>query len=126
MRATGSDQSPPPPSRPIGGGTFMPLYALFFLSGVAALIYEVMWMRSFSLVFGSTSRAAAAVLGAFFGGLALGSLVGARLADRRAAALWRYGVAEIAIGAGALARSPLALAPARRSTPASMPRAAGC
>ncbi|MEE8522394.1 MAG: fused MFS/spermidine synthase [Thermoanaerobaculia bacterium] len=80
----------------------MTLYGLFFLSGVAALIYEVMWMRSFSLVFGSTTEAASAVLGAFFGGLALGSLWGAKLASRRAAALWRYGVAEIAIAAGAL------------------------
>jgi spermidine synthase len=78
------------------------LYALFLLSGVAALIYEVMWMRSFSLIFGSTTRAAAAVLGAFFGGLAVGGLVGARLAGRRSPALWRYGVAEIAVAAGAL------------------------
>ena len=80
----------------------MVLYGLFFASGVAALIYEVMWMRSFSLVFGSTTEAASAVLGAFFGGLAIGSLWGARLAARRATALWRYGVAEVAIGAGAL------------------------
>lgn len=78
------------------------LYALFLLSGVAALIYEVMWMRSFSLIFGSTTRAAAAVLGAFFGGLAVGGLVGARLAGPRPLALWRYGIAEIAIAAGAL------------------------
>ncbi|HEX6900177.1 MAG TPA: fused MFS/spermidine synthase [Thermoanaerobaculia bacterium] len=59
-------------------------------------------MRSFSLLFGSTTRAAAAVLGAFFGGLAVGGLVGARLARRRSPALWRYGVAEIAVAAGAL------------------------
>lgn len=78
------------------------LYALFLLSGMAALIYEVMWMRSFSLIFGSTTRAAAAVLGAFFGGLAVGGLAGARLAERRESALWRYGVAEIAVAAGAL------------------------
>jgi spermidine synthase len=78
------------------------LYGLFFASGVAALIYQVMWMRSFSLVFGSTSHATAAVLGAFFAGLAVGSLLGAKLADSRSAALWRYGIAEILIGAGAL------------------------
>jgi spermidine synthase len=78
------------------------LYALFLLSGVAALIYEVLWMRSFSLIFGSTTRAAAAVLGAFFAGLAVGGLVGARLAGRRSTALWRYGLAEIAVAAGAL------------------------
>ncbi len=78
------------------------LYGLFFSSGVAALVYEVMWMRSFSLVFGSTTEAASAVLAAFFGGLAVGSLWGAKLAAKRSAALWRYGIAEIVIAAGAL------------------------
>src|SRR6185436_3562680 len=73
------------------------LYALFLLSGVAALVYEVLWMRSFSLIFGSTTRAAAAVLGAFFAGLAVGSALGARLAGGRATALRRYGFAEIAV-----------------------------
>ena len=87
-----------------GSGDVRPgvLYVLFLLSGLAGLIYEVMWMRSFSLVFGSTNRAAAAVLASFFGGLALGSLLGARLANRRSASLWRYGVAEIAVAGGAL------------------------
>ncbi len=97
MRNGGPGSSPNPLEKRVGV-----LYALFFLSGMAALIYEVMWMRSFSLVFGSTSRATAAVLGAFFAGLAVGGLLGARLATRRSVALWRYGIAEIAIGAGAL------------------------
>jgi spermidine synthase len=41
-------------------------------SGAAALIYQVLWMRSFGLVFGNTTRATSIVLAVFMGGLALG------------------------------------------------------
>lgn len=78
------------------------LYILFLLSGLAGLIYELMWMRSFSLIFGSTSEATSAVLAAFFTGLALGSWGGARLAGQRVVALRRYGIAEFGVAAGAL------------------------
>lgn len=83
--------------------TIWPLYVLFFASGMTGLIFEVMWMRSFSLVFGSTTRAAAAVLASFFAGMAIGNALGGRLARPRGPALRRYGVAEIAVAIGALA-----------------------
>jgi len=51
---------------------------LVFLSGAAALVYESLWMRSFGLVFGSTTGAVALVLAVFMGGLALGSAAAAR------------------------------------------------
>ena len=70
------------------------LYVAFTTSGAAGLIYEVMWARSFSLIFGSTTRAAAVVLAAFFTGLALGSLLGASLAKRRSTAALRFAAAE--------------------------------
>lgn len=80
----------------------LPLYVLFILSGIAGLIYEVMWMRNFSLVFGSTTRAASAVLAAFFFGMAIGNRLGGRWAKDRNGALLRYGLAEFAIAVGAL------------------------
>ena len=43
------------------------------VSGMSGLIYEVTWMRSLELIFGTTSFAIATVLAAFLGGLALGS-----------------------------------------------------
>ena len=80
-----------------------PLYAIFFTSGCAGLVYEVMWTRSFGLVFGSTTRAAAVVLAAFFLGMAGGNWLGARAAaTSRAGALRRYAWVELAIAAGAL------------------------
>jgi spermidine synthase len=67
-----------------------PLYLLFVLSGLSALVYEVMWTRSFSLVFGSTTHAASVVLAAFFFGMGLGNLLGGRLAKGRTGALFAY------------------------------------
>ena len=79
------------------------LYVIFFASGAAGLVYEVMWTRSFGLVFGSTTRAAAVVLAAFFLGMALGNWAGARLAlTTRRAALRGYAWLELAVAATAL------------------------
>ena len=79
------------------------MYAIFFVSGCAGLVYEVMWARSFGLVFGSTTRAAAVVLAAFFLGMAGGNWIGGRLAAAsRATALRRYAWVELAIAATAL------------------------
>jgi spermidine synthase len=79
------------------------LYLIFFTSGCAGLVYEVMWTRSFGLVFGSTTRAAALVLAAFFLGMAAGNWVGARYAaTTRSAALRSYAWLELAVAAAAL------------------------
>ena len=46
---------------------------LCLLSGVAALMYEVVWMRALTFVFGVSAHATATVLCAFMAGLAVGS-----------------------------------------------------
>ena len=51
--------------------------ACFVLSGFAALPYQTAWMRQFSLVFGTSELAIAAVLAAYMGGLALGAAIAA-------------------------------------------------
>jgi len=76
--------------------------ALFFLSGSASLVYQVLWMRSLSLFFGSDLYGVAIILSTFMGGLALGSLVGGRLAERSPRPLMWYGLAEAGIGLFAL------------------------
>jgi predicted membrane-bound spermidine synthase len=45
------------------------ILALFFLSGACGLVYEVVWMRMLTLVFGATAFATAAILSSFFAGL---------------------------------------------------------
>lgn len=74
----------------------------FFLSGVSALIYQVVWMRMLTLTFGATVFAVSAVLSAFMAGLALGAWAFGRLADRAKQPILFYVVLELGIGAYAL------------------------
>jgi spermidine synthase len=76
--------------------------AVFFLSGAAALTYEVVWMRQLSLIFGATTLAVTTVLATFMGGLALGSWWLGRRADRYSRLLIVYAVLEVGIGLYAL------------------------
>jgi spermidine synthase len=69
--------------------------AMFILSGAAGLIYEVVWARQLVLVFGNTTQAVATILTGFFGGMAIGSVLGGRLADRSRSPLRLYGVIEL-------------------------------
>jgi spermidine synthase len=56
-----------------GRGRFAALLLCLLLSGASGLVYEVAWVRTLELIFGSTSFAVATVLASFMGGLALGS-----------------------------------------------------
>ena len=78
---------------------FTPLIGgLFFFSGFAALVYQVVWMRHLSLFFGSDVYAAAITLSVFMGGLSLGSWLAEKFVDRLARPLLAYGLIEILIG----------------------------
>ena len=59
------------------------VYALFVISGFTGLVYEVVWVRMFTTVFGNTVFATSTVLTAFMGGLALGSYLIGRVADQK-------------------------------------------
>jgi spermidine synthase len=79
---------------------FTPLIGgLFFFSGFAALVYQVVWMRHLSLFFGSDVYAAAITLSVFMGGLSLGSWLAEKVVDRLVRPLLAYGLIEILIGA---------------------------
>lgn len=84
------------------------LLLLFFGSGVCALVYQVMWLRLLSLVFGVTVYAASTVLAGFMAGLGLGSFLGGRFASRFTRPLVAFGVAEALVGITAFA-TPFAL-----------------
>jgi spermidine synthase len=78
------------------------IYLIFFLSGAAALIYEVVWVRYLSLVFGGSHLAVTTVLSVFMGGLALGSYtIGKKVGNYRKL-LRLYGFLELGIAVSAL------------------------
>ena len=49
------------------------LYAIFFISGWAALVYQVLFSKQLTYVFGSMSTATNTVLATYMGGMALGT-----------------------------------------------------
>jgi spermidine synthase len=88
---------------------WMPFLLLaLFLSGIAGLTYQVLWLRLLSLVFGVTAYAASTVLASFMAGLALGSFLAGRVALRARRPLLWFACAELLIGLSALA-TPTAL-----------------
>jgi spermidine synthase len=74
------------------------LFALFYVSGIAGLIYQVLWLRRLSLIFGVTVYAASTVLAAFMAGLATGSALSNRVLRRGTSPLLAFGIAEILVG----------------------------
>ena len=87
------------------------VFPFFFASGAAGLVYEIVWVRQFGLLFGSTVYSAALVTAIYMSGLGLGSWLAGRWADAhyerdRGAPLRAYGWCELAIAAGVLALVP--------------------
>jgi len=72
--------------------------ALFFASGVAGLIYEVVWTRLLERVMGASVYSITTVLTVYMAGLALGSFLAGKVIDRRSDPLRVYGILEGAIG----------------------------
>ncbi len=88
--------------KPVSAGIFLGVIVCFILSGFAALLYQTAWMRQFSLVFGTSELAIAAVLSAYMGGLALGANLAARYIHKVTRPVLFYGVLEAAIAGAAL------------------------
>ncbi len=107
-----SAHAPGPPSEQASWFVYFGVIACFFLSGLAALLYQTAWLRQFSLVFGTSELAVATVLAAYMGGLALGAAIAGRYAGRITRPVLVYGILEAGIALSALA-VPLLLLAAR-------------
>ncbi len=77
--------------------------ACYGASGAAALIYQVAWVRLFTLAFGHTTASSSIVLGASMCGLALGSWIAGRMRLSPSRALATYAVLELIIAGIAIA-----------------------
>ncbi len=84
------------------------IYTLcFFLSGAAGLIYQIVWVRMFTLVFGNTVYAVSVVVAGFLSGLALGSYAWGKWIDTSKTPLKTYVRLELAIAISAIVISGL-------------------
>jgi len=79
------------------------LLVLFFFSGAAALVYQVVWLRQLVLVVGSTTAAVSTVVAVFMAGLGLGAWLFGRVADRTRSPLRLYAYLELGVALYALA-----------------------
>jgi len=75
------------------------LFIVFTLSGISALIYQLIWQRSLLMIYGSNIESVTMVVTAFMLGLGLGSLVGGIISKRPGAPLLLlFSLIEISIG----------------------------
>ena len=87
-------------SRVIGSAYRLFLYLLFFLSGMAALAYQVMWQRLLFAWFGVDIESMTVIVSVFMSGIGVGAYLGGQVADRFPTRLIRiFGGIEVAIGA---------------------------
>ena len=87
-----------PPRR--GSFALALLYPLFFASGFAALLYQVVWQRALFTLYGTNVESVTVIVAAFMLGLGLGSMFGGAISKepRRNVALL-FAIAELGIGA---------------------------
>ena len=72
---------------------------VFFLSGAAGGIYEVIWTKQLLLIFGGTAFAVSTVLTSYMAGLAIGSLYIGRYIDKRPAnPIGKFAALELGVG----------------------------
>jgi len=70
----------------------------FMLSGMAALIYEVVWTRPLQLIFGSTIYVSSIILASFMLGIGWGSLLMSKFIEKIKNPLYFYALFELFIG----------------------------
>jgi len=74
------------------------LLLTIFLTSFTSLVYEIVWSRKLSLLFGANSLAVSTVLSVFMAGLALGTLYGGKLIEKTNK-LYRFlSIIEVLIG----------------------------
>lgn len=75
------------------------IYALFFVSGFPALIYQIVWQRSLFSIYGVNIESVTIVVSAFMLGLGVGSLLGGIISTaQRLPLLVIFGMVELGIG----------------------------
>ncbi len=75
------------------------LLTIFFLSGMAALLYQLIWQRALFTIYGTNTESVTIVVAAFMLGLGVGSLLGGEFSKRVPKYLvLAFALIEVAIG----------------------------
>ncbi|MCG8605594.1 fused MFS/spermidine synthase, partial [bacterium] len=78
------------------------IYVLVLISGFAGLVYEIVWTRQLTLLFGVSIYAVSAVIAVFLLGLGIGSYLFGRLVDRVGKPFPIFGIIELTVAGYAL------------------------
>jgi len=71
---------------------------MFFLSGAASLIYQVVWQRALTVHYGVGSLSITLIVTVYMAGLSLGALLGGYVAERTKDKLMVYVLTEVLLG----------------------------
>lgn len=82
-------------------------YAIFFVGGMPALVYQVVWQRVLKLYVGVDIYAAGIIVASFMLGLGIGALLGGYVADRSRRPAAAYALCELLLGAFGVLSIPL-------------------
>ncbi len=75
------------------------IYLVFFLSGFAALLYQIVWQRALYSIYGINIESVTMIVTAFMLGLGLGSLAGGAVSkDPKRPVLLMFSLVELGIG----------------------------
>ncbi|HGJ64754.1 TPA: tetratricopeptide repeat protein, partial [bacterium] len=80
---------------------------VFGISGFCALAYEVLWTRILVMFLGSTAYAFATMLSSFLLGIAIGSIIFAKVSDKRKELFITLGIIQIIIALSAILLIPV-------------------
>jgi spermidine synthase len=84
------------------------LHAVFFLSGFAAILYQLVWQRSLFTIYGTSIESVTVVVTAFMLGLGTGSLAGGWVSrNPRLPLPVVFGLLELSIGAFGIVSLPI-------------------
>ena len=84
------------------------VHTVFFVSGMCALLFQLVWLRLLLLTYGAGPHATTAIVGALMVGLGLGSLAGGEVARRFPdRILLLFAAAEAGVGLYGLVSMPL-------------------
>lgn len=105
-----AETAPAAPSVPAAGAAPFELRALLLvaaLTGLSSFVYEVVWIRMLTLVFGAATHSFELMLSAFILGLALGAWWIRNRIDDAASVLMRLATIQVVMGVLAVATLPL-------------------